>query len=137
MCSCGVILYALLVGALPFDDDNIGQLLEKVKRGNFQIPRVLKVACLTFSRSCPRLSSSKGRAPTNKACRITPHNHTSALRDNIRHICKCKQLFWNVCNSHYLTNSIPGGEVRWPTGRCVVVRCDSVCLVGWSPSFRR
>ena len=39
--SCGVILYALLVGALPFDDDNLRQLLEKVssqfrrKRLNF------------------------------------------------------------------------------------------------------
>ena len=29
MWSCGVILYALLVGALPFDDDNLRQLLEK------------------------------------------------------------------------------------------------------------
>ena len=28
--SVGVILYALLVGALPFDDDNLRQLLEKV-----------------------------------------------------------------------------------------------------------
>ncbi|KOB71647.1 Uncharacterized protein OBRU01_13383, partial [Operophtera brumata] len=28
--SCGVILYALLVGALPFDDDNLRQLLEKL-----------------------------------------------------------------------------------------------------------
>lgn len=31
--SCGVILYALLVGALPFDDDNLRNLLEKVKKG--------------------------------------------------------------------------------------------------------
>lgn len=30
MWSCGVILYALLVGALPFDDDNLRNLLEKV-----------------------------------------------------------------------------------------------------------
>ncbi|XP_020894639.1 serine/threonine-protein kinase BRSK2 isoform X2 [Exaiptasia diaphana] len=36
--SCGVILYALLVGALPFDDDNLKGLLEKVKRGVFSIP---------------------------------------------------------------------------------------------------
>lgn len=36
--STGVILYALLVGALPFDDDNLRQLLEKVKRGIFHIP---------------------------------------------------------------------------------------------------
>lgn len=36
--SCGVILYALLVGALPFDDENLRNLLEKVKRGHFSIP---------------------------------------------------------------------------------------------------
>ncbi|VDM52295.1 unnamed protein product [Angiostrongylus costaricensis] len=36
--SCGVILYALLVGALPFDDDNLRNLLEKVKKGAFHIP---------------------------------------------------------------------------------------------------
>jgi BR serine/threonine kinase len=39
--SCGVILYALLVGALPFDDDNLRVLLEKVKRGHFVIPPYL------------------------------------------------------------------------------------------------
>lgn len=34
----------------------------------------------TFSNNCRRLSSSNGRAPTNKAYRITPHDHTSARR---------------------------------------------------------
>jgi serine/threonine protein kinase len=28
--SCGVILFALLTGKLPFDDDNIRRLLSKV-----------------------------------------------------------------------------------------------------------
>ncbi|KAI8968159.1 kinase-like domain-containing protein [Mycotypha africana] len=36
--SCGIILYALLCGHLPFDDDNIRQLLTKVKLGNYTIP---------------------------------------------------------------------------------------------------
>ena len=36
--SCGVILFALLVGSLPFDDANLRNLLEKVKRGTFHIP---------------------------------------------------------------------------------------------------
>ena len=36
--SSGVILYALLSGSLPFDDDNIRRLLAKVKAGVYQIP---------------------------------------------------------------------------------------------------
>ncbi|CDZ98556.1 serine threonine-protein kinase [Phaffia rhodozyma] len=36
--SCGVILFALLTGRLPFDDANIGILLQKVKAGRFEIP---------------------------------------------------------------------------------------------------
>jgi serine/threonine protein kinase len=36
--SCGVILYALLTGNLPFDDENIRRLLGKVKTGLFFIP---------------------------------------------------------------------------------------------------
>ncbi|KAI9304917.1 hypothetical protein BJ944DRAFT_277982 [Cunninghamella echinulata] len=36
--SCGVILYALLTGHLPFDDENIRQLLKKVKAGKFAMP---------------------------------------------------------------------------------------------------
>ncbi|KAJ3122344.1 hypothetical protein HK098_002932 [Nowakowskiella sp. JEL0407] len=36
--SCGVILYALLTGNLPFDDDNIRRLLSKVKSGMYYIP---------------------------------------------------------------------------------------------------
>ncbi|CAF4265505.1 unnamed protein product [Rotaria socialis] len=43
--SCGVILYALLVGALPFDDDNLRQLLEKVKKGIFHIPHFVPADC--------------------------------------------------------------------------------------------
>jgi serine/threonine protein kinase len=39
--SCGVILYALLSGKLPFDDESIGKLLAKVKRGIFSMPAFL------------------------------------------------------------------------------------------------
>ena len=36
--SCGVVLFALLTGGLPFDDENIQKLLHKVKKGVYQIP---------------------------------------------------------------------------------------------------
>lgn len=36
--SCGVILYALLTGNLPFDDENIRRLLNKVKSGFYYMP---------------------------------------------------------------------------------------------------
>ncbi|GME82609.1 unnamed protein product [Ambrosiozyma monospora] len=35
--SCGVILFALLTGRLPFDDDNIRELLLKVQKGEYEI----------------------------------------------------------------------------------------------------
>lgn len=34
--SCGVILYALLAGKLPFDDQKVRDLITKIKAGNFQ-----------------------------------------------------------------------------------------------------
>lgn len=36
--SCGVILYALLCGSLPFDDELVPNLFKKIKHGNFTIP---------------------------------------------------------------------------------------------------
>ena len=36
--SCGIILFALLAGRLPFDDDDLATLLEKVKIAKFEVP---------------------------------------------------------------------------------------------------
>ncbi|EOA17917.1 hypothetical protein CARUB_v10006326mg [Capsella rubella] len=36
--SCGVILYALLCGTLPFDDENIPILFDKIKKGMYTLP---------------------------------------------------------------------------------------------------
>ena len=38
MFGLGVILFALLTGRLPFDDENIRNLLLKVQAGNFEMP---------------------------------------------------------------------------------------------------
>lgn len=42
--SCGIILYALLCGRLPFDDENITHLLAKVRAGRFHMPEELEPA---------------------------------------------------------------------------------------------
>lgn len=57
--SCGVILYALLVGALPFDDDNLRQLLEKVKRGVFHIPHFVPPECQELLRGMIEVDADK------------------------------------------------------------------------------
>lgn len=57
--SCGVILYALLVGALPFDDDNLRHLLEKVKRGVFHIPHFVPSECQQLLRAMIEVDAEK------------------------------------------------------------------------------
>ncbi|KAK4702047.1 hypothetical protein P7C70_g4180, partial [Phenoliferia sp. Uapishka_3] len=42
--SCGIILFALLTGRLPFDDENIRDLLAKVKKGRYIMPEELPAA---------------------------------------------------------------------------------------------
>lgn len=54
-----MILYALLVGALPFDDDNLRQLLEKVKRGVFHIPHFVPPDCQSLLRGMIEVNSDR------------------------------------------------------------------------------
>nr|XP_017209742.1 serine/threonine-protein kinase BRSK2-like isoform X5 [Danio rerio] len=57
--SCGVILFALLVGALPFDDDNLRNLLEKVKLGVFHMPHFIPPECQNLLRGMIEVDSGK------------------------------------------------------------------------------
>uniref|UniRef100_A0A3B5QAP6 Serine/threonine-protein kinase BRSK2-like n=1 Tax=Xiphophorus maculatus TaxID=8083 RepID=A0A3B5QAP6_XIPMA len=66
--SCGVILFALLVGALPFDHDNLRQLLEKVKSGVFHMPHFIPPDCQALL---------KGMIEVNPDKRLTVRSHNS------------------------------------------------------------
>ncbi|XP_051547684.1 serine/threonine-protein kinase BRSK2-like isoform X3 [Myxocyprinus asiaticus] len=57
--SCGVILFALLVGALPFDDDNLRNLLEKVKLGVFHMPHFIPLDCQNLLRGMIEVDAGK------------------------------------------------------------------------------
>lgn len=69
--SCGVILYALLVGALPFDDDNLRQLLEKVKRGVFHIPHFVPPDCQDLLRGMIEVNPEKRLTVSPLSCPVT------------------------------------------------------------------
>ncbi|XP_033933426.1 serine/threonine-protein kinase BRSK2-like isoform X4 [Pseudochaenichthys georgianus] len=57
--SCGVILFALLVGALPFDDDNLRNLLEKVKLGVFHMPHFIPPDCQNLLKGMIEVDAGK------------------------------------------------------------------------------
>jgi len=38
----GVILYAMVIGSLPFDDDSMPVLFSKIKKGDFFMPNSVK-----------------------------------------------------------------------------------------------
>lgn len=46
--SCGVILYALLCGTLPFDDEHVPTLFRKIKSGIFAIPEYLNKTVISL-----------------------------------------------------------------------------------------
>lgn len=85
--SCGVILYALLVGALPFDDENLRHLLEKVKRGVFHIPHFVPHECQTLLRAMIEVDPDKRitltevlRHPWIRSSSISASSLTSPFR---------------------------------------------------------
>ena len=48
--SCGVILYVLLVGRLPFDDEYIPALFKKITQGNYVVPSYLSQGAVQLIR---------------------------------------------------------------------------------------
>lgn len=46
--SCGVILYALLCGTLPFDDEHVPTLFRKIRSGIFPVPEYLNESVVSL-----------------------------------------------------------------------------------------
>lgn len=63
--SCGVILFALLTGHLPFDDKSIRKLLLKVQSGKFFMPQNLSIEAKDLIWSMLRVNPSE-RIPINQ-----------------------------------------------------------------------
>lgn len=54
--SCGVILYVLLVGRLPFDDDYIPALFKKIAQGQYHVPHYLSPGAVRLIRKMLQIS---------------------------------------------------------------------------------
>lgn len=62
---------ASLQGALPFDDDNLRQLLEKVKRGVFHMPHFIPPDCQNLLRGMIEVDASKRLTVRRHLLRVT------------------------------------------------------------------
>lgn len=87
-----MILYALLVGALPFDDDNLRNLLEKVKRGMFYIPHFVPPECQNLLKGMievdpdKRLTVRRSRSSIRMDLRTKPNLEFPQLAEINRHV---------------------------------------------------
>ena len=57
--SCGVVLYYMLTGKLPFDDSNIKVLYRKIKNGDYVIPNFLSDVTKDFIRKILTVNPEK------------------------------------------------------------------------------
>ncbi len=57
--SCGIVLYSMLVGTLPFDDQELNTLYEQIKIGTFYIPSTLSLEAIDFLKKILRVDPNK------------------------------------------------------------------------------
>jgi len=57
--SCGIVLYTMVCGYLPFEDDNQEKLFMKIAKGNFSIPSHVSPHCKDLMKSILNTDPSK------------------------------------------------------------------------------
>ena len=57
--SSGIVLYSMLVGTLPFDDQELNDLYEQIKIGTFYIPSTLSLEAIDFLKKILQVEPNK------------------------------------------------------------------------------
>ena len=57
--SCGIVLYCMLVGCLPFDDDELQSLYNKILKGDFVLPSFLSSEAIDLIKQMLIVDASK------------------------------------------------------------------------------
>ena len=73
--SSGVILYALLCGTLPFDDDHVPTLFKKICDGIFFTPQYLNPQVISLLKHMLQVDPMK-RATIKEIRSVYTHTHT-------------------------------------------------------------
>ena len=74
--SVGVILFVLLAGYLPFEEDTMPALFEKIKRAEFQLPPVDTTSVSTVASTSEREQGKEGKDTLEQSSNLANNNNT-------------------------------------------------------------
>ena len=95
--SSGIVLYCMLVGALPFDDEDIHLLYQQIKNGKFYLPSTL---------SNESIDLLKKILVVNPNLRIDIHGIKNHPWFNLNHCILYKGIFLNDFSNHVDIDSV-------------------------------
>ncbi|TMW94774.1 hypothetical protein EJD97_009807 [Solanum chilense] len=129
--SCGVILYVILTGYLPFDDRNLAVLYQKILKGEVHIPKWLSAGAKNLIKRIldpnphTRITMAQIKEDAWFKQDYTPVNTDDEDLESDDHVCTVHETDDHVCTVHEL----PLDAQRNPESPCLI---NAFELIGMS-----